>query len=182
MAGAGNPASPGSLGIVREHLRKLYQAVFAPAAGLLEGCRRLVIVPHDVLHNVPFHALFDGDRYVADSFSVSYAPSASIFALGGASPRLAGNRALILGVPDEKAPRILDEVEGIAQMLPESELYIGERATVAVLRERGLESRYIHIASHGHFRPDSPLFSGVMLRAASIWTSMTCTSFVCRRS
>jgi CHAT domain-containing protein len=34
---------------------------------------------------------------------------------------------------------------------------------VNVLREIGAASRYVHIASHGHFRPDSPMFSGVRL-------------------
>jgi CHAT domain-containing protein len=31
-----------------------------------------------VLHRIPFHAFFDGERYLADLFDVSYAPSGSV--------------------------------------------------------------------------------------------------------
>ena len=60
------------------HLKDLHEALFAPLASELVG-RELVIVPHGFLHYLPFHALHDGDKYVIDDFSVSYAPSASVF-------------------------------------------------------------------------------------------------------
>src|SRR5438094_3973668 len=46
-------------------------------------CRdnRLVVVPLDLLHNLPFHALFDGNHYLVDTFTISYAPSASIYTI-----------------------------------------------------------------------------------------------------
>lgn len=163
MAGAAKQPTAASLEIVHQHLRDLHQGLFAPLGELLRNCRRLVIVPHDLLHDVPFQALTDGDRYVSDLFAISYAPSASILALSAGIPRPASTRSLILGVPDDRAPRILDEVEALAGMLPEPDVYVGEQASVSVLRDKGPSSRYIHIASHGHFRSDSPLFSGVML-------------------
>ena len=68
------------LDAARSHLHELYEEVLAPLRGHLRG-GHLVIVPHGVLHYLPFHALFDGERYMIDSFTVSYAPSAGIFAL-----------------------------------------------------------------------------------------------------
>ena len=43
--------------------------------------RSLVIVPHGILHQLPFHALFDGQRYLLEAFEISYAPSATTYAL-----------------------------------------------------------------------------------------------------
>jgi CHAT domain-containing protein len=48
-------------------------------------------------------------------------------------------------------------------MLPDPLLRIGEAATASALSELGATSRIIHIATHGHFREDNPLFSGIRL-------------------
>src|SRR5580704_4803799 len=61
------------------HLKSLYQELIAPIRHLLTA-RHIVFVEHGLLHYVPFHALHDGDSYLIDRFSISYAPSASIYA------------------------------------------------------------------------------------------------------
>jgi len=48
-------------------------------------------------------------------------------------------------------------------VLAGSEVYMGAEATDAVLRERGAGSRFIHIATHGCFRQDNPMFSSIGL-------------------
>src|SRR5262249_53775162 len=47
-------------------LHKLYLALFAPIAPLIGegGERKLIFIPFDLLHNVPFHALYDGEKYL----------------------------------------------------------------------------------------------------------------------
>src|SRR4030095_4168127 len=77
------------------HLNELFNELLAPVWSRLKG-RRLVIVPHGVLHYVPFHALYTGSEYVTDSCVVSYAPSASIFATWQQHPSGVGPRALVL--------------------------------------------------------------------------------------
>lgn len=144
------------------HLRQLYEELLAPLRGRLRG-KHLVVVPHGTLHYVPFHALFDGSEYLFESMTVSYAPSAGIFALCRQKPAAPAGGALILGVPDSRAPHILDEVNAIARILPEAELILGEEANTAALREKGSHSRLIHIATHGNFRQDNPMFSGIRL-------------------
>src|SRR4029078_3253748 len=115
-----------------------------PASG------HLVIVPHDLLHYVPFQALHNGQSYVADTHTVSYAPSASIYALCCQRRAATGDRSLILGVPDERAPVIYDEVRAVAGLLAQPELRVGSAASLDALRESGAGSRMRHITPHGY--------------------------------
>lgn len=147
---------------MQSHLAQLYEEVFAGLRGQLSA-KHVVIVPHGVLHYLPFHALHDGSAYLIDSFTVSYAPSASIFALCQRKPSLVSGGSLVLGIPDARAPLILDEVQSVAKIVPGAELIVGADANQAKLREKGAHSRLIHIATHGSFRQDNPMFSGIRL-------------------
>lgn len=144
------------------HLRGLHDELLAPIYASLDA-QHLIIVPHGLLHYVPFHALFDGERYVIDRFSVSYVPSASVYALCHNRPAKSLGKSLIFGVPDVQAPLILDEVRSVAELLADPEVYLGERANLQALMERGPQCRLLHIATHGNFRQDNPMFSGIRL-------------------
>ena len=149
------------------HLRELYQELLAPLEPLLNG-RRLVIVPHGILHYVPFHALHDGNQYLIDSFKISYAPSASIYSMRPAGHINESGTFLIFGVPDERAPFIRDEAESLQGLLQPSELFLGPEATLENLKSKGPSARFLHIATHGDFRPDNPLFSSVRLSGSHL--------------
>lgn len=146
----------------RAHLHELYEDVMAPVCPHLKA-PHLLIVPHDVLHYVPFHALFDGSQYLIDRFAVSYAPSAGIYSACHHKPSKRSGPSLILGVHDSRTPFIPQEVASVAAEVAEPQLYLDDQASAAVLRERGPASRLIHIATHGYFRQDNPLFSGIRL-------------------
>lgn len=145
----------------RAHLRALHDEVVAPLRARIDG-QHLIIVPHGVLHYLPFHALFDGERYLIDSHTISYAPSASIFSLCQQKSARGQESPLVMGLPDEKAPHILCEVQAVSKALS-GDLFIGPKATHEVLKRQGLGSRLIHIATHGTFRHDNPMFSGIRL-------------------
>ncbi len=144
------------------HLENLYQELLAPMRDLL-NCKHMVFVPHGLLHYVPFHALHDGESYLIDRFSVSYAPSASIYALCQQKQANISGESLILGIPDAQAPSIADEVEALRSMLPDAKLFTGSAATEDILRAHGPGSRIVHIATHGYFRQDNPMFSSIRL-------------------
>lgn len=150
------------IGVVQEHLRQLYEEVLAPVRAHLPA-RHLIIVPHGVLHYLPFHALVDETGYLIDSFTISYAPSATIFAHCQEKPAHVSGGSLVLGIPDARAPLILEEVRAVAKTLPQAELVLGAAANEQILREKGRQSRIIHIATHGRFRQDNPMFSGIRL-------------------
>ena len=69
----------------------------------------------------------------------------------------------MLGIPDARAPLILEEVRAVAEIVPDAELFVGAQANEQVLRDKGSQSRLIHIATHGKFRQDNPMFSGIRL-------------------
>src|SRR5580704_7271446 len=144
------------------HLGNLYTELVAPVRAQLQG-RRLVVVPHGILHYLPFHALHDGDAFLSDSFSMSYAPSAAVFALCHARSSEPGRGSLVLGIPDAQAPLIRDESESVHKILAGSELLMGADANHEVFLNRAVSSRIIHVATHASFRPDNPMFSGIRL-------------------
>jgi CHAT domain-containing protein len=150
------------LGVTQAHLRQLYEEVLAPVRAHLTT-RHLIVVPHGVLHYLPFHALLDENGYLIDSFTISYVPSASIFVHSEKRPAPATGPALVMGVPDARAPRILEEVRAVAKIIPGAKLLIGAEANQQALTEKGLHSGLIHIATHGKFRQDNPMFSAIRL-------------------
>jgi CHAT domain-containing protein len=144
------------------YLGLLYDALVRPLEAALGG-GRLAIVPHRVLHYVPFQALYDGTNYLIERYEICYAPSAAVLRHCLAMPRRPIERALILGVPDEQAPLVRDEVASLAPLFTESRVLLGDQATGAALRAHGPTADVVHLACHGRFRPDSPLFSAVRL-------------------
>ena len=144
------------------HLKELYDQLIRPIRDHLDR-PELILVPHGFLHYVPFHALHDGDAYLIDEFTISYAPSAGVFHLCAAKEAAAGGGALVLGVADERAPRILDEARAVAESLPGATLLTGEQASEEALKRHGAESRFLHVATHGLFRRDNPMFSAIQL-------------------
>lgn len=152
---------------VQNHLHELYQALIAPIRAHLRA-RHLVLVPHEFLHQIPLHALYNGSQYLCDEFTVSYTPSAAVYALCRKRKVNTEGGSLVLGVADEKAPLIMQEAATVAATLPRPELYRGAEATQQVLRERGASSRYIHLATHGRFRADNPMFSSIQLGDGSL--------------
>jgi CHAT domain-containing protein len=149
------------------HLKSLYQELIAPIRHLLD-VGYIVFVQHGLLHYVPFHALHDGESYLVDRFSISYAPSASVYAHCQMKSVNATGHALILGVPDARTPAISAEVNALARILPNSRLFMGNEATEDVLKTLGPGSKTVHIATHGYFRQDNPMFSSIRLGASHL--------------
>lgn len=146
----------------QHYLGTLYDLLLRPIEARL-GTRRLVVVPHRSLHYVPFHALYDGTSYVIERRELSYAPSATILRRCLDKPRRALHRALLLGVPDEQTPRVRDEVQALAPLFPETLALLDDEATVGALRDHAPTADLLHLACHGLFRPDNPLFSALHL-------------------
>lgn len=152
----------GRLEHVQAHLRALYEELIAPLERELDG-EHCVFVPHGILHGLPFHALFDGKRYLGERYTISTAPSAAALLRSEQAGGGGRGRPLVFGVADEAAPAIRDEAEMVAGLLPGAELYLNEAATVERFRRLGERARHVHLATHGRFRRDNPWFSSLRM-------------------
>jgi len=159
------------LAATRHHLQNLHARLIAPIAGAFGKSRRLIVVPHQMLHYVPFHALLDGEKYVIDDYAVSYAASASVLRICRSRKASGGSgRDLILAVSDSLTPYINDEVEALRKLMPDADVFVGEEAGEDKLRKYAPTAVKIHIAAHGVFRADNPEFSS--LRLGKNWLNL----------
>ena len=148
------------------HLQQLHTQLIRPLEQIL-GQRKLIVVPHGGLHYLPFHALHNGDEYLIERCEVSLAPSAAIFQQCLQRGAHGLNSALLVGVADEQAPRIVDEINTLKEVFPGATTLIQEAATTDALRRNSAGVDVLHLACHGQFRSDNPLFSA--LRLADGW-------------
>ncbi len=146
----------------QSHLQELHRELIGPIRDRLQTSH-LIFVPHGTLHHLPLQALFDGETYLLDEFTVSYAPSASIYTCCNERKTKHDGTSLVFAIPDPVIPFVEDEAAAVARLLPNSELLMGERATSASLTQLSVNARFLHIATHGYFREDQPMFSGIRM-------------------
>ena len=150
------------------HLRELYMALIQPLEPLIGDRDALVFVPHGLLHHVPLHAAFDGNCYVIDRFTVTYAPSASVFHACTSTDARESGRPLLAGLSDRRSPWIEHEVLQLGNLLPEAQVFFGSAATQSNVLAHAASASIVHIASHGHFRTDNAMFSSIELSDSSL--------------
>ena len=147
---------------VNRHLKALYDALIEPLN--LDGkAKNLLIIPHGSLHAVPFAGLFNGDSYLIDQYRISYAPSAAIYLFCQQRSQHEGERLTVFGVPVEDIPAVLTEVQEVSAMSNDAETFIGKDASLAAFFKHAPDANVLHIATHGVYRPDNPMFSGLRL-------------------
>ncbi|MEH3054710.1 MAG: CHAT domain-containing protein [Patulibacter minatonensis] len=136
---------------------RLRAALWEPIADLVDG-RATVVVPSGPLHSLPWNALG-----LAPAPSV--APSAMLWMRGrDAVPR--GGRTLLVGGP--RLEHAGTEVDGISTSHPDATVLTGAAATVDDVRDAMAGASLAHLACHGHFRADNPLFSSLELHDGAL--------------
>ncbi|MDQ3979066.1 MAG: CHAT domain-containing tetratricopeptide repeat protein [Actinomycetota bacterium] len=124
----------------------------------LDRDRPLVIVPTGLLHNLPWPGL---PSLVGSELTI--APSASLWlAPGGTGPVPSTTRRVVL-VAGPQLPGAEAEVDALARLYGEADVLAGPEATAANVLAAMEEADVVHLAAHGSFRADSPLFSSVLL-------------------
>jgi CHAT domain-containing protein len=120
------------------------------------GDRPLVIVPTGALHATPWPALPS-----CRGRSVSVAPSAALWQRAATTPGTSGGRCVLVAGPD--LPHGAAEVAALARRYPRASRFTGRNARVAPVTAALDGAELAHIAAHGHFRADNPLFSALRL-------------------
>lgn len=146
----------------RRHLRELHKYLIAPLIKEVET-PHLAIVPHGSLHFLPFHAFFDGEKYLIDDYEVTYAPSASVLKYCLEKPVVDGATPLLVGVADENVPLVKEEMSRLKLLFPEARSLEDDSATREAFVKSSTISDFIHIATHAVFRQDNPMFSSFKL-------------------
>lgn len=153
-----------------EVLQTLYELLLAPIVGRLTA-ETVIIVPHGLLHYVPFHALFDGRSYLLEYKTISYAPSATILYRSLTPARQNDHAApMIIGLADSTIPHAQQEAAAIARLFPGARLRLGRQATMQTMQTDLSGSAFLHLSTHATFRSDNPLFSA--LKLADGWLSV----------
>jgi hypothetical protein len=148
-----DPAS--ALAILKASGPALQEALLGPAVGHL-GSGPLVIVPPGRLHTVPWALLPAlSDRVV------SVAPSATSWVRAHTASAPGRQRVVLVRGPGLVSDGA--EVEAAARLYDDVVLLSGEDATTAQVLD-ALDGAWLaHIAAHGSFRADSPLFSSLRM-------------------
>jgi hypothetical protein len=123
----------------------------------------LVVVPYGVLHDVPYQALIvDGAPLVAHC-EISYASSLRALARARTRPRATSREVWLCGEADARTPRITHELDAIESLAGRDAVRVPVGELVPRLAHTASGPRILHVASHGAFRPDHPLLSGLRL-------------------
>jgi CHAT domain-containing protein/Tfp pilus assembly protein PilF len=171
--------------------RRLYRLLAGPAEKRLRGARRILVSPDGPLHTLAFAALMRGDHYLVEWKPIHSVLSATVYAeLKQSRPAHRGlrdERPVAFGFPsypraatdadaDPEVREILrrgwtlrplpstrKEVESIAALYPQTQLYLGKEATEEKAKSIGPGSRLIHFACHGLLDERFPLNSALAL-------------------
>jgi hypothetical protein len=154
---------------LRGHLARLEDMLLARTWDRLQD-KLVRIVPHGVLHGMPFHALERDGVALVDRAVVAYAPSLAVMQLLASRKAMASTAPLVLGVPDHAAPEIEAEVTAVTERLGSGRVFRGATATTEALRLSEERPSVLHVACHGFFSAREGAASG--LRLGDAWVTL----------
>jgi len=162
-----------------QYLGLLYRTLFAPVERFVRE-DSLIVIPHGSLHYVPFHALLNRRGYLIDQFEISYSPSATVLTLcremakqsrfSNLKSEMASEpmHLVALGLAHHDTPAVAGEINALGTLFPNTVKLTGSRATRDNLMRAAPKARYLHLASHGYFRRDNPMFSFLRLADSNL--------------
>jgi len=68
-----------------------------------------------------------------------------------------------IGVPNQETPRIRDEIAALGSIFADTVAILESDATRENVLTLASSARFLHIATHGHFQRDNPMFSYLRL-------------------
>jgi CHAT domain-containing protein len=152
--------------------RELYRLLIEPALPHIRG-KELLIVPHDVLHYLPFQTLLSPQgKFLIQDYPLYYISSASLLQFTKEKRRAGkGDKVLALGNPDLGDPRMnlqFAELEAkeIQGLYPQSTVLLKREATEEKTKTFSPQNDIIHFATHAELSEEDPLSSAILLAKA----------------
>ncbi len=142
--------------------QRLFKMLVHPVEELLVGSE-VIFVPCGQLSHVPFPALFDGERYLVERLTVDHAPGATIWLTLCERTYDPPTNALLVGFADERIPLVEREIDALKEHFLSSRVLLGSAASFGAFSNEAPEFDLIHMACHGQFRGDNPMFSSLHL-------------------
>jgi CHAT domain-containing protein/tetratricopeptide (TPR) repeat protein len=147
---------------INARLKELRSTLIEPVADLIAD-RDLIVIPSGPLNYVPFAALYDGRRYLIEERELTTAPSSALWHSLASRPRRKPKNSLLIGFLDESIPLVDEEIKRIAKVVPTPTVFDGAAATFSNYLHEAPRHDLLHIACHGQFRADNPMFSSLHL-------------------
>lgn len=144
------------------HSQKIYNLLIRPLEERLQT-RQLTIIPSGFLYYLPFQSLHTGEKFLIESFELTYAPSLGVWQSFIRRKLSQPKKTVFVGVSDELTPLIKTEIETLGNLFEKPVKLVNENATLKNLLENLAETNILHLACHGKFRPDNPSFSALSL-------------------
>jgi CHAT domain len=142
--------------LVRAGAERLDRMLVGPLG--LSGDVPLVVVPTGTLHGLPW-----GRLPSLAAREVTVAPSAELWARQEAESPAGLLPPTVMLVAGPGLPGADLEVQQLGALYPGARILTGPEATVAAVLEGLGGAGLVHLAAHGAFRADSPLFSSVLM-------------------
>jgi CHAT domain-containing protein len=143
---------------LQQKSKELYDAILAPVAGELMASKTktLVFILDGALRSIPMAALYDGQKYLVESYNIALTPGLQLV-----PPRSGktgqGFQALIGGISVGRSgfsalPGVRSELEAISKLMPNQMLFneqFSRRAVSTQLVDNN--AQIVHLATHGQF-------------------------------
>ena len=149
---SGSRSGPDAL--VDTGARRLDQILIRPLG--LEPGTPVIVVPTGILHGLPW-----GRLPTLAACDLTVAPSAALWARAATTTPTVGTGVLLVAGPG--LPGAEEEVRQLGDLYPHARVLVGREATVSNVLEGLSSAGLVHLAAHGTFRADSPLFSSFLL-------------------
>ena len=142
-----------------------------PVASVVDGSRRLILVPYGPLNALPFQILPYAGQPLGATHVLSYLPAASLLAGASVDACFAVRDALVVGDPafDPNAHPELRRLPGAAIEAHATAAVYGTQplldadATERTIRDRMAPADLVHLAAHGRLDAVAPNASSIVL-------------------
>jgi CHAT domain-containing protein len=145
-------------------LNPLYNQLIKPIEHKLK--HNLIIIPHSLLHYIPFSALKDDKgKYLIQKYNYKIMPSCTSMKYLPKDGDI--KSALLIANPTNDLRFAKEEVKGINKILKQNnittEILESKNAKKQVVKQKLKDKELIHFSGHGFFNPITPELSGLLL-------------------